>query len=246
MGDRTVSHCEVCGALDWLWGGCDCPVSDKPAEVERDSVPTPTGNVNMAPTLNALVELLVSAPEESLQDETSGLVTTLHKLQDMGTSKTDLVVHLECERAKNEVTVNDPEVEQRCLDALDLVEGLCLNGLRWPEDEAKERSLERKNRDRLEDFKRLTNKCFKVKWVACSFGDCKSVATYRAHGGRCGEHACDQDAFVGSLQHDHHYHTRTMRRCPDPDGRCGSGEEHGFANDYCSECDEGLPCVPEE
>ena len=249
MGDRTVPHCEVCGALDWPWGGCKCPDSDKPAEMEQDSVSAPTSSVNMAPTLDALITLIASASEDARQDATTGIVATLHKLQDMGISKTDLEVHLECERAKNEVTVNDPDVEQRCLYALDLVGGLCLHGLRWPEDAAwerfKESARERKNHDRLEDFKRLTNKCFKIKWMGCSFGDCKSVATYRAHGGRCGEHACDQDEFVGSLHLYWHYHINTMRPCPDQDGRCPSGEAHGFANDYCSECDAGLPCVPE-
>ena len=250
MGDRTVPFCEVCGSLDWPWGGCKCPVSNKPADVVQDSVVASTSRVNMAPTLDALIELLTSAAEDTAQDEKTGTVATLHKLQDMGISKTDLVVHLECERAKNEVTVNDPEVEQRCLDALDLVEGQSLNGLSWPEVDAWERAQEsvqeRKNRDRLEEFKRLANKCFKVKWRACSLGGCKSVATYRAHGGRCGEHACDQDKFVGSLQLDWHYHINTMRPCPDPDGRCSSGESHGYADDYCSECDEGLPCIPEE
>ena len=78
--------------------------------------------------LGALLKMLTTG--EGIDGESS-LFDHLVKLQDQGLSQTDLVVHVECLRAQNEVTTRDQQMEDRCTEALDLICGCGINGLKW-------------------------------------------------------------------------------------------------------------------
>ena len=84
-------------------------------------------------TLGAVLAMLVTGDGWD-DDDGPGLVDLLVELQNQGLSKTDLVVHVECLRAQNDVTTRDPDMEDRFLAALDLIEGCGRNGLKWDSD----------------------------------------------------------------------------------------------------------------
>ena len=80
-------------------------------------------------TLGAVLAMLVTG--DGWDDDGPDLAALLVELQNKGMSQGDLHVHVECLRAQNDVTARDPELEDRCLDTLDLICGYGLNGLKW-------------------------------------------------------------------------------------------------------------------
>ena len=79
--------------------------------------------------LGSLLEMLATG--DGWDDDEPSLVALLVELKNRGLSQTDLTVHVECLRAQNDVTARDPQVEDRCLEALDLI---CGYGLKWDSD----------------------------------------------------------------------------------------------------------------
>ena len=75
--------------------------------------------------LGAMLTMLVTG--DGWDDDEPSLVALLVELKNRGLSQTDLTVHVECLRAQNDVTVRDPQVEDRCLGALDLICGYGIN-----------------------------------------------------------------------------------------------------------------------
>ena len=78
--------------------------------------------------LGALLRTLATGKDF---DGEPSLIDRLVELQNQGLSQTDLVVHVECLRAQNDVTTRDQQTEERCTGALDLICGYCINSLKW-------------------------------------------------------------------------------------------------------------------
>ena len=93
------------------------------------TTPTPTTRPDLTAPLDALKEMLVTG--EGWDHTDNKLLDWLHALQDGGMSQCDIQVHIEVLRGQNEVLSGDPDTEDRCLGALDLVCGVGTNGLRW-------------------------------------------------------------------------------------------------------------------
>ena len=83
--------------------------------------------------LGAVLSMLVTGDGWGDDDEPD-LVALLVELQNKGMSRGDMRVHVECLRAQNDVTTRDSDLEDRCLDTLDLICGCGSNGLRWDDD----------------------------------------------------------------------------------------------------------------
>ena len=84
---------------------------------------------NRTNSLDALKSMLLTGI--GIDDDESGLLIQLHALKDNEMSQCDLQTHIEVLRGQNDITTQDPVIEQRCLDALDLVCGFGINGLKW-------------------------------------------------------------------------------------------------------------------
>ena len=83
--------------------------------------------------LGAVLSMLVTGDGWD-DDDGPDLVALLVELQKKGMSQGDMRVHVECLRAQNDVTTRDSDLEDRCLDTLDLICGYGLNGLKWDSD----------------------------------------------------------------------------------------------------------------
>ena len=83
--------------------------------------------------LGAMLTMLVTGDGWG-DDDGPDLVALLVELQNKGMSQGDMRVHVECVRAQNDVTTRDSDLEDRCLDTLDLICGYGLNGLKWDSD----------------------------------------------------------------------------------------------------------------
>ena len=93
-------------------------------------------------TLGTVLAMLVTGDGWD-DDDGPDLAALLVELQNKGMSQCDLSVHVECLRAQNDVTTRDPDLEDRCLDTLDLICGYGRNGLKWDSDAGQDKVTRR-------------------------------------------------------------------------------------------------------
>jgi len=88
-----------------------------PPEQEESTEPIPVA-------LGTLHAMLFTQRVDNSPIDAAMFRDALQEIADMGMSKLDLQIHLECERAVNSVALRNMQVEKNLLDALDMVTGL--------------------------------------------------------------------------------------------------------------------------